>query len=255
MLLRRFILRFRNQEWTAIVVELFVVVGGVFFGIQAANWNANRLEQEEGRLIVERLTVDLRKDLDSRSELVRYYQAVLESGERTVTRLNAESIDDPSAFVVDAYRATEYAHRPPTRAAFDEIISSGKLGLIPADARQAGIIKYFSNDNSTAMREAVRASPYRLRVRRLLPHDVQVAIRAGCSDVVNDRFEIVGFSEICELGLPAERLEDAAAILKSDPELLADLRLHFSVLNSQFPNFLGEVVYLKATIEALESAK
>ena len=255
MLFRRFIAHFRERKWADFVTELVIVVGGVFFAIQAANWNDNRLEQEKGRLFMERLTEDLRKDLNSRRALVRYYQAVLESGKRTVARLNAESIDSPTAFVIDAYRATEYAHRPPTRAAFDEIISSGSLGLMPSDARQAGVIEYFRYDNSLAAREAVRISPYRLRVRRLLPHDVQVAIRASCSDVVNDRFEITGFNENCELRVPIERMKGAAATLKSDPELLGDLRLHFSVINAQLPNFRGNVINLEATIEALEAAR
>jgi hypothetical protein len=66
MLLRRFILNFRKQEWAAILVELVIVVGGVFIGLQAANWNDDRLEQEKGRLIAERLISDLRNDLESR---------------------------------------------------------------------------------------------------------------------------------------------------------------------------------------------
>ena len=116
MLLRRFISNIKDRDWGSVVAELLVVVVGVFFGIQAANWNADRLEQEEGRLITERLLVDLRKDLVSRQTLVSYYQAVFEAAERTETRLNAESVDDPVAFVIDAYRATELAYRPATRA-------------------------------------------------------------------------------------------------------------------------------------------
>ena len=143
----------------------------------------------------------------------------------------------------------------PTRAAFDEIVFSGGLGLIPAEAQQAGIIEYFRYDNSLAMRQAVRTSPYRLRIRRLLPHDVQVAIRATCSDILNDKFERIGFNESCELGLSDELLKHTVAALKSDPDLLGDLRLHFSVLNAQLPNFRSEVVNLETAIEALELAK
>lgn len=255
MLLRRFTSRLRDQKWAEILVELIIVIAGVFIGIQAANWNDGRQEQERGRFIAERLLADLRKDLDSRKMLVRYYQAVFDSAERTAARLNNEATDHPAAYVLDAYRATEYAHRPQTRAAFDEIVSSGSLGLIPEDARQAGFIEYFRVDNSSAMREAVRASPYRKRVRRLLPYDIQAAIRANCSDVYNDKYEIVGFPETCKLNISERRLELAASALQSDPELLRDLRLHFSVLNAVMPNFRGEVVNLEAAIEALERAR
>lgn len=254
MLLPRLVARLRNQEWGTLLIELAVVVVGVFIGIQAANWNEDRLERERGVLITQRLIADLQKDLKSRNILVHYYETVFDSAERTIARLNSDSIDDPSAFVFDAYRTTEYAHRPATRAAFDEIISTGSLGLIPVDARQAGVIEYFRYDHSSAMREAVRASPYRHRVRRLIPYDVQAALRANCSDVFNERFEIVGFKKVCDLKLPPERIEHAATALLGDQDLLADLRLHFSVLSAQMPQFRGEVVNLEATVKALQEA-
>jgi len=255
MILRRFISNIREQQWAAIAVELLIVVVGVFLGIQAANWNDDRLQQEEGRQIAERLIADLRRDLNSRQTLVQYYQAVFESAERTVSWLNSESIDDPSALIIDAYRSTEYAHRPETRATYEELISTGSLGLIPSEARQAGFIDYFRYDNSLAMREAVRASPYRHRVRSLLPYDIQAAIRAKCSDLYNERFEIIGLDNNCDLGFSPGRLERVAAALHSDPDLLLELRLHFSILNAITPNFRGEVVNLEATIKALEAAR
>ena len=55
MLLRRFISNIKEPDWGSIVVELLIVVVGVFFGIHAANWNDDRLEQEEGRLITEKI--------------------------------------------------------------------------------------------------------------------------------------------------------------------------------------------------------
>jgi len=251
LLIRRIVESLRERRWADIVTELAIVVGGVFLGIQAANWNDDRLEQEKGRLFVERLTEDLRKDLDSRKALVSYYEAVISSGERTVERLNAESVENPLNLVIDAYRATEYNHRSPTRATFDEIVSTGSLGLIPESVRNAGLVDYYRYDNSLAMREAVREAPYRVRVRSLLPHDLQAAIRATCSDIFSDTFERVGFNDDCDLDVPADKVEAAATRLRSDEELLENLRFHFSVLNAQLPNFRGEVVILEAAIEAL----
>ena len=252
MLLRRIISSIKDRDWGLVVAELLIVVAGVFFGIQAANWNADRLEKEEGRMITERLLVDLRKDLVSRQTLVRYYQAVFEAAERTVTRLNAESIDDPLAFVIDAYRATELAYRPATRTTYDEVVSTGSLRLIPSEARQAGFADYYRNDFSLLAREAFRVSEYRHRVRRSLPYDIQAAIREKCGDRRNERFEIIGFKNDCDLGISAESMDEAAAILRSDPELLRDLRFLFSELNGTPTSIRGEVVILEASIAALE---
>ena len=251
MLIRRIVESLRQRRWADIVTELTIVVGGVFLGIQAANWNDDRLEREKGRLFVERLTEDLRKDLDSRLALVSYYEAVISSIEKTVGRLNSESIDDPLGLVIDAYRATEYNHRSPTRATFDEIVSTGSLGLIPESARKAGLVDYYRYDNSLAMREAVREAPYRVRVRSVIPHDLQSAIRATCSDLFSSTFERIGFNDDCELDVSTEHVAETATRLHSDEELLGNLRFHYSVVNAQLPNFRGEVVILEAAIEAL----
>ena len=254
MLLRRLISNIRDRDWGFVVAELLIVVAGVFLGIQAANWNTDRLEQEEGRKIVERLLVDLRNDLVSRQTLVRYYQAVFEAAERTVTRLNAESVDDPLTFVIDAYRATELAYRPATRTTYDEVVSTGSLALIPSEARQARFADYYRNDFSLLARESFLNSEYRHRVRRSLPYDIQVAIRGKCSDLLNERYEIIGFNNDCDLGISAEKMDQAAAALWSDSELLRDLRFHLSRLNGTPTSIRGEVVILEASIRALESA-
>ena len=46
MLLRHLIEHVRAQNWTAVCIDLVVVVVGVFVGIQVANWNESRLEAE-----------------------------------------------------------------------------------------------------------------------------------------------------------------------------------------------------------------
>ena len=153
---------------------------------------------------------------------------VFDSAARTASRLNESSINDPIAFVIDAYRATEYAHRPLTRAAFDEMVSSGNLGLIPADVRNAGLIRYFrSDDTSLATRTAVLNSPYRARVRRLLSFDIQAAMRERCSDLYNATGEIIGFEDNCDLGLSADKIQSAAAALRSGHRITERLATSF----------------------------
>ena len=44
MILRRFTTALKQQNWTTILIEFVLLVGGVFLGIQAANWNEQRAE-------------------------------------------------------------------------------------------------------------------------------------------------------------------------------------------------------------------
>ena len=44
-MIRRIFQNIRKQDWTAVVIELVVVILGVFIGVQVSNWNAD-LETE-----------------------------------------------------------------------------------------------------------------------------------------------------------------------------------------------------------------
>jgi len=244
----------KQIQWARLIAEGAAIIVSILIAFAIDAWWADRQEQIKSRQLTERLLSDLQKDLESRTELVRYYEAVIDSANRTVSRMNDMSIDDPVAFVIDAYRATEYLYRSQTRTSFDEIVSSGSMGLIPESARQAGFADYYRYDPSLAMLDAVRASPYRNRVRRLIPHDVQTAIRTNCRLADEIQGETLGIKKSCELGLPEKRMEETAAILLSDKELLPDLRLHFSVLLALTPYFRTDVQRLDASIQALRAA-
>jgi hypothetical protein len=55
MLIKRISKSLMNQNWKEIIVELFVVVVGVFLAIQVDNWNSARGELDHERLLLESL--------------------------------------------------------------------------------------------------------------------------------------------------------------------------------------------------------
>ncbi len=59
MILRRIATHLRAQNWTTVVIELAIVIGGVFIGIQAANWNQQRQERNHTRLLLSQVQVEL----------------------------------------------------------------------------------------------------------------------------------------------------------------------------------------------------
>lgn len=254
MILRRVIAHFRKQEWTAIAIDFFIVVVGVFVGLQVTNWNAAQADKRLGRAYAERLTADLENDLSSRTALVAYYAAVLDSVERT-NALLADPASDPQALVVNAYRASEVSYAPQSRAAWDEIVSSGDTGLLPRAAVDSGIADYFGGDTARLTYDAVIASVYRHRVRTIIPLELQKALRAGCSDLRNEAQEIVGFMPECVLDVAPEMIESTAASLRADPAVAAELRYQYSDVFSAHANISGDVVFLKRALAALNGAE
>ena len=59
MTLRRVVDHFRRQEWTAIAIDLVIVVVGVFIGMQVSNWNEERQPRQRAVVFTERLRIAL----------------------------------------------------------------------------------------------------------------------------------------------------------------------------------------------------
>ena len=52
MILRRVFEHIRPQAWTAIVIDLVIVVLGVFIGTQVSNWNTERETRQRRRNVI-----------------------------------------------------------------------------------------------------------------------------------------------------------------------------------------------------------
>ena len=63
MILRRVIQHVRKQEWSAIVIDFFIVVVGVYMGIELGNWNEDRDAQADYQRALNRLTVEIDTNL------------------------------------------------------------------------------------------------------------------------------------------------------------------------------------------------
>lgn len=252
MILRRIILHFRKQEWTAIALDFVIVVVGVFIGIQVANWNEAQADKRLGRDYTVRLTEDLKKDRATRLGLTAYYRDVLESVERA-NALFADPDANDTELVVHAYRASEINYAPATRATWDEIVSSGDTGLLPDDAVRSGVADYFADDSARIVLESLSDTAYRHLVRTIIPLELQKAMRAGCSDIRNEAQEIVGFMEECKLEVDPGMIAGTAAALRADPRVVQELRYQYSEIYSAHANISGELVFIERALAAIEA--
>ena len=81
MLPRRIASYMKDQNWTAVGIELLVVVIGVFLGLQVDNWNESRIERNNVRTYYVRLIEDIRTNENSLLAHQAYYQNVRSHGE------------------------------------------------------------------------------------------------------------------------------------------------------------------------------
>ena len=250
MILRRLTENLKQQHWTAIAIELVILVLGVFIGMQVSNWNQTLAEKRLGRAYTARLTADLEHDLLTRSALVKYYVAVLKSVE-TTNDLLADPASDPKSLVINAYRATEYNYRAQSRATWDEIVSSGDTGLLPCGVAVSAA-EYFGYDSANNVRDILSHSAYRYRVRTLMPLGLQKALRAGCSDVRDENQNITGFKADCSLAMDPGVILATAQALRTDPVVRESLRYQYSNVYSARLYIKGEETAIEHVLAAIQ---
>lgn len=223
MLIRRMREHAVAHNWFAVAVDLLVVVLGVFLGLQASNWNEARIERETGRAYRERLMGDFRSnrtDLDARRA---YYRSVKAHAQATLAELRNPTANAGEQFLIDAYQATQITVRPVKRSAWEEILTVGALNIVGDQKYRETVADYYLLVEAS---EAVflATTPYRQRMRRLMPYAVQRRILDRCPEiVVGDDRAISRLPEHCTLDLPPDETARAVATLRSDPEIAPDL--------------------------------
>ncbi|MEM7762755.1 MAG: hypothetical protein AAF290_01635 [Pseudomonadota bacterium] len=89
MLLRRISKHIKDQNWFAVGIDFFIVVIGVFIGIQVANWNDLKGNQSELRASLDRLDKETTINIELVDEVLTYYvegRADMNLGRETLDR-------------------------------------------------------------------------------------------------------------------------------------------------------------------------
>lgn len=235
-MLHRITSNLRRQDWTAVSVELVVVILGVFIGVQVSNWNAERATNRESRVFTERLKTDLRAEAFAYELSVAYYGQVLANARRAEAALSGRVNLDDEALLASAYRATQYVTTNRRRTTWDELGSTGNIGLIRDPRLRQLAADVFTDTNNEWLVDDARRAPYRLEFRRVLAIPVQDALAEACGDHTGkdgDYASLAGYLDYpCDPELSPDAAAAAVAALREDPNLLPLLRLQITTLDT-----------------------
>ncbi|MDH3550485.1 MAG: DUF6090 family protein [Gammaproteobacteria bacterium] len=150
MIVRRLAEALRKQNWVTVVLEIMIVVIGIFLGLQANDWNQARNDRALEVRYLERLQADLQKDLgrlDSSD-----YLAWLRMRQ---VRLLLDGIADPAVaaahpnqFIEAVEKVSWESYRRITPTSYDELISSGRATLIRSENLRYALAEYYSKLSS-----------------------------------------------------------------------------------------------------------
>lgn len=134
MLLRRITKHVKDQNWTAVGIDFFIVVVGVFIGIQVANWNDERGERALEAIYVERLHEEVMALESVRARLVNDRKELFED----LGVILSKVFDENNGALTDYECATLTGIIPTSNPSDDlplisELLSSGRITILSND--------------------------------------------------------------------------------------------------------------------------
>lgn len=145
MILRRVAEHAKSQNWFAVTLDFFIVVIGVFVGIEVANWNQARQDRQEERRYYGQLLVDLRGDLETFSRAENRADLFDQAAQLVIDKLGGEAPPQvsPGRLAISIHRAG-FIYIPYTsRGTYNELVSTGNLGLLRNSRLKSEIASYY----------------------------------------------------------------------------------------------------------------
>jgi hypothetical protein len=259
VILRRLTQSLKQQNWTAIWIEFILLVAGVFLGIQVSNWNAERETRQKSAIFSARLKDDLRVEAWGYQYLMEYQKDTLVNARRALDSFDGAHPLSDEQLVIAAYRATQYESQDRHRATYDELVSTGTIGLITNQKmRETAMMVYATTVIDQTLQEG-QTSEYRKIFRRSLPAQIQQALLEKCGDKIITPLDYVGIVHSldypCTLGLPEDSIRAAAQALRTSEGLVPALRLRFADIGTALVNLRDSNPALAASLREYQDRK
>ena len=149
MLLRRFMTHIQSQNWFAVGLDITVVVVGIFLGLQATEWNEQRKENEEEKIILARLYDESFAIIQSLNGTILSHEENINAMEIAVKALEKKSLEgvDRNALRRGILTVIYFDALSLPRTVYDELTSTGKLGLLKSKTVTESIANYYARLN------------------------------------------------------------------------------------------------------------
>lgn len=228
MIFRRIKAHFEKENWFAVGVDFFIVVVGVFVGLQVQTWNQAQNHKQTEAAYIERIREDLSANIDDVNQRVAYFTQVRSHAVKALDALELSPEVLGESFVIDVYQASNFLPRVFGRDSYDEVLSVGaNQGISDVEVRKR--LANFYRSIHAQVQLLSFTTPYRDIIRRQLPYKVTKAIRETCNGFVSTGEHgqpIIMLPEHCEPGITDQQITQAVtAVLALDLREELTLRL------------------------------
>jgi hypothetical protein len=156
MILRRVVEHAKTQNWFAVTLDFFIVVTGVFLGIEASNWNQARQDRQEERRYYGQLLVDLRGDLEVFARAEKRADLYDAAAELVIDRLGGKAPPkvSPGQMAMAIHKAGWVYIPYASRGTYNELVSTGTCAccVIPSSSPKSQIIMRATTNTASGIR-------------------------------------------------------------------------------------------------------
>ena len=229
MILQRLATSIRKQDWFTVVIETLIVVFGVFIGLQVNNWNAARADKATGAAYLARIAVDIRSDEARLADTMQTWREDALQADIVVRFLEGEPMEDLTDWDVfqTIYYGAGWTPFSPNRVTYDELISTGKFGLVADPALRREIGDYYAALDDFAGFYSFQ-TPMREIVRSKYSPGVQAYMWESCFPEAHYRGPESGWRE-CAPPENGEKITATLDALKQSGEVLDATRYAASI--------------------------
>ncbi len=141
MILRRIASHLKQQHWTGVLIELVIVVLGVFIGLQAQDWNAARLARADAHEYRQGLMTDMELSVSRNQAQIDYGQRQVNQLDVVLKALTSCHLDADKQGIFDAglYNMGKFDMPIMVMGTIEELNATGDFKLIGPPALRRAI--------------------------------------------------------------------------------------------------------------------
>jgi hypothetical protein len=256
MILRSVTKHVKEQNWFAVVLDLVIVVFGVFIGIQVSNWNQNLENKRIANNYIQRLEGDLLSEIRGFHQTINYFNITLSHANSALKGYKDPSSELNIDFLISHYQASQTFMLSEKRGAYDELLATGRIEFIDNEKIRKAITIYYesSTDRSdTLLRNTYL--PYRELIRTQLDETIQMKIREHCSDQFifgDDGYYYPKLPSTCQIAVSNSLVRQEVEKLLSSNNQKQALRFQQSALEIMIRSLNNGIKTAELTLNTLK---
>ena len=201
MILRRLAVAIAEQNWSTVLLEVVVVIVGIYLGLQASEWSQYRDDRRAEIVYLERIATDLETSLSQTAISKEFQIRHAKYGELVIQALRECDLrsDQRDQFASGIYLVAKHNAAAFVQASLQELLSVGRLTIIRNSSLRQMLVEMLQlyDDHLFYMSDVqLRVAPHVNYIDSVAPIIVDSAISGG-ADITWDMFD-GDFETLCD---------------------------------------------------------